>query len=541
MDSYDIVIAGAGFAGIYALYEARRRGLSAIVLEDGGGVGGTWYWNSYPGARCDIESVDYSYSFSKELEDSWVWSEKYAAQPEILAYINHVVDRFGLRDHIRLNHSVAAARLDEDTHRWVVTANGTEFSGRYFVMATGLLSVPIRPAIDGLANFEGQLLHTGSWPPEGVAFEGKRVGIIGTGSSAIQAVPVIAETAAHLTVFQRTATYGVPARNGPMTSESLEALKSQYPDRREKTRQSFFGTIWAAFDANPEKALEVSSTAREREYARRWENGGYGFVAAYSDLLTDIDANRTAADYLRTKIREAVVDPVTAERLVPKENLPFACKRLCITNGYYEAFNQDNVSLVHLPDDPIREVVSDGVLTSSGMIPLDTLILASGFDALTGAILKVDIRGVSGRALRDHWADGPRDYLGFMCAGFPNLFMINGPHGAAGNFVMISEHAVNWVLDLIEHADGRGVVAVDTTLAAEDEWLNVINVTAGKAIASSGCDSWFNGGNVAGKSRGFLTYFGGQGEFARLAAGVRQSGYQNLVFSHDETVKQPAI
>src|SRR6266540_973269 len=403
----DAIIVGAGFAGLYMLHRLRGLGLSARVYEAGKGIGGTWYWNRYPGARCDVESMDYSYSFSDELQQEWKWTERYASQPEILKYINHVADRFDLRRDVTLETRVTAAVFDEATSRWTVrTDRGEEVSAQFCIMATGCLSTAQVPKYPGLERFEGTWYHTGNWPHEGVDFTGQRVGVIGTGSSAIQSIPIIAGQAAHLFVFQRTPNFSVPAHNAPLDPDYERSVKANYADFRRQARESRVGFV---VERNDKSALEVSPDEREREYEARWRRGGLGFSSTFTDLLISKDANDTAADFFHAKIRSIVRDPAVAETLLPR-HYPLGTKRLCVDTDYYATFNRGNVTLIDLKTSPIEAITPDGLRTRDQSYALDRIVFATGFDAMTGALLAVDIRGRGGRSLKEKWAEGPRGH-----------------------------------------------------------------------------------------------------------------------------------
>ncbi|MEO8299000.1 MAG: NAD(P)/FAD-dependent oxidoreductase, partial [Burkholderiales bacterium] len=406
--TFDVVIVGAGFAGVYQLYSARRAGLKARVLEAGDGVGGTWYWNRYPGARCDVESLDYSYSFDKALEQEWDWTERYAPQGEILRYINHVADRYDLRPDIQLNTRVKEAVFDEVRNRWmIVTEGGERFEAQFCVMATGCLSIPQAPRLKGLESFKGRWYHSADWPTEGVDFAGKRVGLIGTGSTGVQMAPVIAEQAAHLTVFQRTANFSVPAQNESLDENMLKEVKAHYGERRARAREAATGHYLIA---NDKSAVAVSDEERLKEFEFRWRGAGGGFrmLRAFNDLMVNKASNEHAADFVRSKIRQIVQDPKTADLLCPKDDLPFGTKRLCVDTNYYETYNRPNVSLVDVKAAPIEEITPTGLRTSAADYLLDVIVFATGFDAMTGALTSIDIRGVGGQSLRDKWGHGPR-------------------------------------------------------------------------------------------------------------------------------------
>src|SRR6201998_678100 len=441
--SFDAVVVGAGFAGMYMLHRLRGLGLKARVYEAGGGVGGTWYWNRYPGARCDVESMQYSFSFSEELDQEWTWSEKYSPQPEILAYANHIVDRFDLRRDIVFDTRVTATTWDEKAKRWrIETDRGDAVSAKFCIMAVGCLSAPNRPKFPGIEDFQGPVYHTGEWPHEGVDFTGLRVGVIGTGSSAIQSIPIIAEQASALTVFQRTATWSVPAWNEKLTPEYLQAVKADYPALRAKARARPTGFY---FPFNTKPALEASPEGREKQYEEAWARGGLPFLGSYGDLLFDKAANDTIADFARHKIRAIVKDPVTADLLCP-DNV-FGCKRLCVDTGYFETYNLPHVKLVDVSRTPIERFTTDGIEVNGVGYALDTVVCATGFAWMTRAVDKIRISGRNGLTLCEKWRAGPRAYLGIATAGFPNLFMITGPGSPSvlASMIQAIEQHVDWL------------------------------------------------------------------------------------------------
>ncbi len=503
--SYDVIVVGAGFAGLYMLHRLRGLGLDARVLEAGSGIGGTWFWNRYPGARCDIQSMEYSYQFSEELQQEWEWSERYATQPEILTYINHVADRFDLRKDIQLNTRVASAVFSETADHWkVTTETGEAFDARFVVMATGCLSQPNRPPFDGAEDFEGDIYHTGQWPHQPVDFTGKRVAVVGTGSSGIQSIPLIAAQADHLTVFQRTPNFSVPAHNAPLNSDAVSDIKARYNAYRDENRQTAFH---ADFDYNEANALDVSKEERVREYESRWARGGLPFLAAFADLMFDTNANATAADFIRGKIKNIVEDPELADKLSPKSIV--GCKRLCVDTDYYATFNRDNVELVDVNDEPIERFTSQGLKTSERDLAFDAVVLATGFDAMTGAITRVDIRGSDGVSIQEAWSDGPKTYLGVAIAGFPNLFTVTGPGSPSvlTNMLPTIEHSVDWIADCIAYVNQKGVARIDATREAQDEWVaHVIDV--GDTSVYPHCNSWYLGSNIPGKPRVFMPYLG---------------------------------
>jgi cyclohexanone monooxygenase len=500
----DAVVVGAGFAGLYMLHRLRGLGLSVRVFEAGDGIGGTWYWNRYPGARCDIESLEYSYQFSDELQQEWEWSERYATQPEILRYLEHVADRFDLRRDIELGTRVVAARFDETPARWIVQTGKGTVSARYCIMATGCLSSTNVPDLPGMDRFTGATHHTGRWPHAGVDFTGKRVGVVGTGSSAIQSIPLIAEQAAHLFVFQRTPNYSVPAHNRPLDPEEVRRVKSEYAAFRRRNAQQPFG---ANFPPNEYGALQVDAEERARAYEARWQQGGLGFITAFNDLALDRASNETAAAFVRDKIRDIVRDPVVAEKLTPKQVI--GCKRLCVDTGYYATFNRPNVTLVDVAEAPIEEILPTGLRTAHEAYELDCIVFATGFDAMTGAVLAIDIRGEGGLPLRQKWSAGPRTYLGIGTAGFPNLFLITGPGSPSvlSNMVPSIEQHVNWITDCIAWLREHGKRQIDATRDAEDAWVAHVNEVAQTTLYPS-CNSWYLGANVPGKPRVFMPYLG---------------------------------
>ena len=524
---FDVVVVGAGFAGLYMLHRLRGLGLSVRVLEAASGVGGTWYWNRYPGARCDVESVEYSYQFSLELQQEWDWSERYAAQPELLRYANHVADRFDLRRDIQFDTRVRAATFDDTANRWIIeTENGARLCASYCVMATGCLSVPNEPKFKGTGTFAGPTYHTGRWPHEGVDFSGQRVGIIGTGSSAVQSIPIIAEQAAHLYVFQRTPSFVVPARNAPLSQREAEAVKAEYPALRALAKTRRNGLFCATTDMS---ALAVSDAERERAFRERYDRGGLCYTGTFNDLLIDQRANESAADFLRARIREVVKDPDVAETLCPRTVV--GGKRLCIDTGYYEAFNRPNVTLIDLNKAPLEKITRDGLIAGSGAYRLDTIVYAIGFDAMTGALTRIDIRGKGGEKLADKWAAGPRTYLGLSVAGFPNLFAITGPGSPSvlTNMLPTIEQHVDWIADCIDYLRARKFRRIEATQDAESAWVAEVNRIAEGTLFPT-CNSWYLGANIPGKPRVFMPYIGFP-PYVEKCNDVAANGYSGFALS----------
>ena len=525
-ENLDAVIVGAGFAGLYMLHRLRGLGLSARVYEAASDVGGTWYWNRYPGARCDVESVDYSYSFSDELQQEWRWSERYAAQPEILRYINHVADRFDLRRDIRFDTRVTAAIFDEATNRWAIHTNrGDHVSATFCITAVGCLSTAQVPDYEGLSTFTGKWYHTGNWPHEGVDFTGQRVGVIGTGSSGIQSIPIIAQQAAHLFVFQRTPNFTVPAHNAPLDPQSERQVKVSYAERRRGNRESHAGFV---VPRNERSALAAMPDERQHEYEARWARGGFGFLSAFSDLGINKEANDTAAAFIRDKIRETVRDPAVAEALSPKDH-PVGAKRLPLDTGYHDTYNRDNVTLIDVRDAPIEAIIPTGLRTRDARYALDSIVFATGFDAMTGALLSMDIRGKGGRTLGEKWAGGPRTYLGIMTAGFPNLFIITGPGSPSvlSNMIVSIEQHVDWIADCVAYLRAHHFVRIEAAADAEDAWVAHANDVANTTLYPS-ANSWYIGANIPGKPRIFMPYVGGVGVYRRKCDDVATKGYEGF-------------
>ncbi|MDR3534445.1 MAG: NAD(P)/FAD-dependent oxidoreductase [Rhodopila sp.] len=523
---FDVAIVGAGFGGMYMLHRLRGLGLSAIVFDVASGVGGTWYWNRYPGARCDVESMQYSYSFSEELQQEWQWTELFAAQPEILRYANFVADKLDLRRDMRFETRVTDAVFDETAHRWTVrTDRGDVVSARFCVMATGCLSAARMPDFPGLSSFKGKTYHTGYWPHEGVDFTGKRVGVIGTGSSAIQAIPVIAAQAAHVTVFQRTPNYSIPSRNGPMPEVYSQSWKGNYPALRAEARMARNGIL-----ANPNDVSAIATPEQERlaVYEDRWASGGTTFMAAFNDLITNKASNDTAAAFVRGKIKAIVKDPATAELLAPT-NYPIGTKRICVDTDYYLTYNKPNVSLVDVKNTPIEAITPDGLRVGNEEYKFDAIVFATGFDAMTGALTKMGIVGRNGATLAAKWEAGPRTYLGLMTAGFPNMFMITGPGSPSvlSNMIVSIEQHVDWISDCLSHLSDRQIDCIEPALSAEDAWVRHVNEVADTTLYPSAA-SWYMGANIPGKPRVFMPYIGGVGAYRQKCDEIAAKGYEGF-------------
>jgi cation diffusion facilitator CzcD-associated flavoprotein CzcO len=512
---FDALVIGAGFAGMYQLLCLRDRlGLNVQVLEAGNDVGGTWHWNRYPGARCDSESHVYGYTFSEELMREWEWSERFPEQPEIVRYIDHVAKKFDLRRNVRFNSRVTSARYDETANQWeVTTEQGEHFTAQFLITAVGCLSAANVPKFKGLENFKGQWHHTGQWPKEGVDFTGKRVGQIGTGSTGIQAAPVIAETAAHLTVFQRSPTYSVPARNAPWTPEFKQYVKDNAAQIRRAMHASTSGHPW---DAKPRSALETPPEERLALYEQAWQKGGIEFRTTFSDLMLNKAANDTAAEFVRSKIRQIVKDPVTAHKLSNIDH-PYAGKRPPIDTNYYDTFNRDNVSLVDVRAAPIQEITATGIRTTE----------ATGYDGITGPLMRMDIRGRGGKQLAQEWKDGPRTYLGLQVAGFPNLFTITGPGSPCvlTNMPVAIEQHAEWIADCIAHMRGQGLKRIETDNETMRQWQQQVDAAAAATLLSTVKTSWYRGANVPGKPVVFMPYAGGMARYRKICAEVAANNY----------------
>jgi cation diffusion facilitator CzcD-associated flavoprotein CzcO len=523
----DAIVVGAGFGGMYAIYRLRAMGLEARGFEAAADVGGTWWWNCYPGARCDVESLDYCYAFDEALLDEWRWSERFATQPEVLRYASHVAERYGLRDHFTFNARIDGCVWDEDSRLWTVTTEeGHTARARFLIAATGCLSKPHRPDLPGLDEFAGDVLFTQAWPQEGFDLAGKRVGVIGTGSSGIQSIPVIAQVAAHLTVFQRTANFTLPAVNRPIFPEYEAEIRADYLGHRRKILQNKAATVKQTI---AESAFDLSDEEREAAYEDKWQRGGAGGIPVlFADSVTNPASNEQAANFVRRKIAEIVQDPEVAESLTPRDH-PIATKRICLDTDYYATFNRPNVTLVDLKKTPIERVSATGIHTSSAEYPLDVLVFATGFDAMTGPLRAMKIRGVEGVALEHAWADGPRTWLGLMVAGFPNLFTITGPGSPSVivNMIAAIEQHVDWIARLIDHMRETGATRVEAQDAAQEEWVAEVRRVAETTLYPL-ANSWYNGDNIAGKPRMFMAWLGGYPTYAERCEEIAASGYAGL-------------
>ena len=534
---YDVVIVGSGFAGMYLLHRLRELGLTARVFEAGDDVGGTWYWNRYPGARCDAESLAYSFSFSPELEQEWEWSERYAPQAEILEYARHVSERFDLRRDIQFETRVTSAHYQDETGDWVIkTDQGNVAIAKYCIMATGCLSVPQLPDIPGVENFKGNLYQASQWPHETVSFKGQTVGIIGTGSSGIQAIPVIAEEADHLYVFQRTPNFSVPAKNAPLDRGWVAEFKKHYRAHRHNHKIGN-GSGFGDLEIEPRKEIKepVLSSELTEEQATAiledaWESGGAKFMSAIGDQMMDENANRFAREFVHRKIHETVRDPKIAELLCPT-NHPIGTRRICVDINYYDTYNRGNVSLVSVRDHPIEQITESRVQVNGRAYELDTLVLATGFDAMTGALLRIDIQGNHGLRLADKWHAGPRSYLGIAIAGFPNLFTVTGPGSPSvlSNMLVSIEQHVDWIINCLKHMRNNQLDVIEAGEAAEHQWVEHVNEVANMTLFPKG-GSWYLGANVKGKPRIFMPYAGGVGPYREICDGVTAAGYRGFIF-----------
>jgi cyclohexanone monooxygenase len=531
-ENLDVVIIGAGVAGLYAIHKLRQNGLKVRAYEQGSDVGGTWYWNRYPGCRCDVESLEYSFSFSPELDQEWSWPERYGNQGEILKYVQHVADRFDLRRDIQFDTRITSATFDEATNRWTVTTdNGQTITAPYCIMATGNLSTPRKPDIKGIDSFRGKWYHTGLWPHEGVDFTGLRVGVIGTGSSGVQSIPHIAKQARQLFVFQRTANFSLPAQNGPLDPVKEARHKAEYPERRAGAVNTPFAI--AGYPPPTKSALEVSAEERNATYERKWQEGGsISFLYAYTDLLTSKEANDTASEFVRNKIRSIVKDAETAEALCPNDH-PMGTKRLILDTGYYETYNLPHVKLVNIRKNPIAEITEWGIRTADGQsFELDAIVFATGFDAMTGAMKEIEIKGRGGVTIGDKWKDGPQTYLGVMVAGFPNMFMVTGPQspGVKSQMIFSCQQHVDFIADAIRHVRDRQMRRIEPSRMAEMSWVQHNNEVANSTLYPL-ANSWYMGANIPGKPRIFMPYVGGVNNYVKKCEEVVANGYEGFEMS----------
>ncbi|MFI5661489.1 flavin-containing monooxygenase [Streptomyces sp. NPDC051684] len=526
-EQVDVVIVGAGFSGLYAAYRMRELGLSVAGFERGADVGGVWYWNRYPGARCDVESVDYSYSFDKDLEQEWDWSEKYATQPEILRYVEHVAHRHDLRRHFTFGTSVVSAELDEERLCWTVrTDDGREVEARYVLFGVGCLSSTHLPEIEGIADFAGASYHTGEWPHEGVDLTGLRVGVIGTGSSGIQSIPEIARQAARLTVFQRSANYSIPAGNKPLRDADRAAQKADYAERRRLARLSGGGSPHMA---HPLKTLEASPEERREAFEKRWELGGVLYSKTFPDQLTDRAANDEARRFWEEKVRAEIADPAVAEQLVPTDH-PIGTKRIVTDDGYFATYNRDNVDLVNLRANPVERIEAAGIRLADGtLVELDVIVYATGFDAMTGSLDRISVTGRGGRTLKEAWAAGPRTYLGLGVDGFPNLFNLAGPGSPSvlANMILCGEQHTDWIAALLGHLREGGYAGVEARADAVDTWVDECGKRADGTLMTA-ANSWYLGANIPGKPRVFMPFVGGFGVYGDIIEKVAAAGYQGF-------------
>jgi cation diffusion facilitator CzcD-associated flavoprotein CzcO len=528
---FDAVVVGAGVSGLYQLYKLRELGLRVRVFEAGTGVGGTWYWNRYPGARFDSESWTYGYSFSQELLKEWHWREHFAPQPETERYLNHVADKFDLRRDIQFNSRVASAHYQEETRSWdIALEDGRHYSTRFLLTAIGILSAPTMPNIPGVGTFKGQSCHTHAWPEQGVDFAGKRVGIIGTGATAVQTIQEIAKTFGHLTVFQRTPNWCAPLHNGKISDAEMSDIQARYEEIFALCRTSPGCYIHAP---DPRATLEVSPEEREAFWEKLYAEPGFGiWMGNFSDMLTDRKANKLASDFIARKIRQRVKDPVVAEKLIPK-NHGLGTRRVPLETGYYEVYNQPSVELVDINETPIERITPHGIKTSDAEYDFDIIIYATGFDAITGAFDRIDIRGIDGVRLKDLWKDGPQTYLGVLVEGFPNLLMAMGPHAGLGNYTRAAEYSVEWVSDLIQFATERGLTRIEATAAGVGEWTDHV-LALGQGQLMNEIGSWMTGvnRNVEGRQRPrIMRYSGGHPAYREHCNAVASDGYRTLALA----------
>jgi len=525
-NAYDAIVVGAGFAGLYMLHRLRLQGMRVRVFEAGDGVGGTWFWNCYPGARCDVESMQYSYSFSEEIQQAWVWSERYPRQEEILKYINHVADHLDLRKDIQFNTRVIGGQFQPNSTTWSVqTSDGQSHTARFLITATGCLSASRVPDMPGLDGFKGEWFHTGQWPKTPVDFKGKRVGVIGTGSSGIQLIPMIAKEAKELVVFQRTPNFSIPAWNRPLSIEEQDAWKVNYAEHRQRARNTRSGIL---YDYSTRSTPEVSKQDRDAEYERRWAKGGANFTHAFNDIFTNRESNELAAEFVRNKIRSIVKDPAIADRLTPKDHA-IGTKRICVDTDYYKTFNDAHVKLIDIRATPLQEIKPNGIETSDALFELDCIVFATGYDAVTGALERLNLQGEKGQLLKDEWTSGPRTYLGLMTVGFPNLFFITGPGSPSilTNVIVSIEQHVDWIARCIQHMNATQKSKIQAQASAQEVWVQKVNDLAKNTLFPAS-DSWYMGANVPGKARVFLPFIGGLDTYTEICEQVISDGYSGF-------------
>ena len=537
MQRFDVIVVGAGFGGMHMLWKLRQLNMSAIVFERGSDVGGTWYWNRYPGARCDVPSMDYSVPWDPEMDQEWNWSERFSTQPEILDYATKLADRHDLRRDIRFNTAVTKVTWEEGRRLWTVeTDSGDVVEAPFFVSAAGTLSEPNLPDIPGIDDFKGEVYHTGRWPKEGVELAGRRVAVLGTGSTGIQACTAMAKQAAHLYVLQRTAQFSLPCHTPPLTDEFRNERKARYPESRDLQRASYSGQ---AIDLPLPYAMKAFDHPRETRYANYetcWNAGWAALVGVYGDVSTNAEVNREVADFVRAKIRGIVNDPATAEKLCPRESAYIGTRRIIIDTGYYQIFNQPNVTLIDIAADPILEITPDGVRTRDHHYPIDVLVIATGYDAVTGPLVAMNITGAGGRTLKEEWNDGPHSYLGLMVAGFPNLFTITGPGspGVRANVIFSIDQHVNWIADCLVHMAQTGATRIDTTPEAEAEWQAHAMDTLAGGLLLKDAKNWYLGTNIPGKPRAPLVYHGGLGFYGQKLKAITADGYRGFTFAYEK-------
>ncbi|MEC8562187.1 MAG: NAD(P)/FAD-dependent oxidoreductase [Pseudomonadota bacterium] len=527
-NQFDAIVVGAGFAGLYMTHKFKQQGLTVKTFEAGEDVGGTWYWNRYPGARCDVESWEYSFGFSTELEQEWTWSERYSAQPEILEYLKYVAKKFNLKKHVSFNTRVKSGTFNEETAKWEIETDSQKtYTAKYFVMATGCLSSTNIPKFDGLDEYTGQTFHTGNWPHEPISFKDKIVGVIGTGSSSIQATPIIAKEAKHLYVFQRTPNWSIPAHNEPLTKTKSDEIKSKYQELRQFQLKL---PLAAQRAPNRQSAFDVDNRSRVETYEKFWEIGGLSFLGAFRDIPTNPDANATAKDFIINKIKSIVKNDKLLEKLIPDHHV--GCKRPCSDTGYYETFNRKNVELIDARDEQITGFTPYGIATSAKDYKLDAVVFATGFDAMTGSLDKVNIIGKNGLKLKKKWEEGPKTYLGVGTAGFPNFFIITGPGSPSvlANMVVGIEHHVNWIGDCVHYIEKNGYKNVEVLKEAEEEWVTHVNEVANRTLYTT-CNNWYLGSNIPGKPRVFMPYIGGFPKYAEKVKAIVESDYKGFAFS----------